>query len=138
MALLLAWFVPYTCVTDSGTVNRALELVYKGYCLADYRAAASDPNYRIVPPVWSALTANAGHLPPLAITHPAGRPPKGPRKRARIDSNGEHNTSSRTYAIYDAERRRAGAAGVRRRPAAGGGAADVHDLSQGPSQGEQA
>eukprot|EP00904_Undaria_pinnatifida_P008857 jgi/Undpi1/5100/HiC_scaffold_19.g08452.m1 len=96
------------------TANRALELVDKGYSLAKYRAAADSPNYRIIPPVWIELTTKPDHGPPLDVEGKSGRPKKGPRKKARIESNGARNTSSRTYALYDPDRRAAGGVGVRR------------------------
>lgn len=135
-------------VTAGEDHKRTLELVYKGYSLVDYRAAATDYSYRIVPPVCFSLTSNIDHKPPLDVKNPAGRPKQGPRKKARIASNGEHNTSSRTYAIYNADARRSGGGGATAEGgggSAGGGAAGVMDLSQGvmdlsqgPSQGEQA
>lgn len=119
--------------TASGTAHKALELVSNGYSLDKYRAAAADPNYGIVPPVHSALSTNMGHLPPLGVLNPAGRPKKGPRKRKRIESRGEHNTSSRTYAIHNAAARRTGGASDAGNGGggSGGGAAGVLDLSQG-------
>lgn len=110
-----------------------MELVDKGYSLDAYRAAAGDPNYRIFPPVYTALTPNMEHLPPLEVQNPAGRPKKGPRKRKRIESRGEHNTSARTYAIQNAEARRAGGANALGSGGGGSGvgAAGVMDLSQG-------
>lgn len=140
--------------TASGTANRALDLVYKGYSLADYRAAAADPNYRIIPPAWSALTSNLEHLPPLNAKHRVGRPKQGPRKKVRIEeSNGKQKTSSRND--YNADVSRTGGVGIRGAGAAavgggaGGGAAGgtagvmglsqgAMDLAQRPSKGEQA
>ncbi|CAM9854197.1 unnamed protein product [Ectocarpus fasciculatus] len=118
------------------TANRALELISKGYSLATYRAAANDSRYRISPPVWNDLTANPNHRPPLDVQGVAGRPKAGPRKRTRIQSNGEMNTSSRTYAIYNANVRANGGVGVM--PTGGGaagGQSNAVDLSQGASQG---
>jgi len=100
---------------------RALELIDKGYSLATYRAAASDPNHRIVPPVWDDLTANKNHHAPEWVEGQSGRPAKGPRVRKRISSNGANVTSSRAYAIQNAAVRAAGGRGIPRR--GGGGAA---------------
>lgn len=131
---------------DTQTAYRALELVDKGYRLATLRAAASDPRHRIIPPVLDDLTANPLYLPPVWVEGQSGRPPKGPRRQARIESNGEHNTTSRTFAIYSAGVRAAGGVGIPPRgggPTGGGGVAGNAsgaappplDLSQGPSQG---
>ena len=132
---------------DTNMAFRALELIDKGYSLATYRAAASDPNHRIVPPVWDDLTANTKHHAPEWVEGQAGRPAKGPRKRTRIDSNGKNVTSSRCWSIENAAVRAAGGRGIP--PRGGGGAAGAAgaagsasgasstpvDLSQGASQG---
>ena len=131
-----------TCVTASGTADRTLELVYKGYSLADYRAAAADPNYRIVPPVWSDLTSNHEHLPPLDVKNPAGRPKQGAHKKARvepddkqgiassvrIESDDKQNASSSTCAVDNEGVRPACGVGITvdiTRPAAGGAGGDA-------------
>lgn len=129
---------------DTQTAYRALELVDNGYLLATFRASASDPRHRIIPPVWADLTANPLHLPPVWVKGQAGRPSRGPRRQARIESNGEHNTSSRTYAIYNAGVRAAGGVGIPPNGGAragGGGAAGnasgaaPHTLDLSQSQG---
>eukprot|EP00903_Cladosiphon_okamuranus_P019600 g18026.t1 len=129
---------------ETNSAYRALELIDNGYRLDKYRAAANDPTRRIVPPVWPDLTENPAHRPPIWVEGQSGRPAHGPRKKARIPSTGETNTSSRTYAIYNATVRAAGGVGI---PLRGGGAASsaaasasgaastTVDLSQGASQG---
>ena len=75
-------------------LDRTLELVDDGYRLAEYRTAASDPRYHIVPPVWTSLTANPNHKAPLLVERRAGHK-KGGRQHKRKKSNGEYATSSR-------------------------------------------
>ena len=53
--------------------GRQAELAYKGFSLAGYRAGAADPRYRIVPPVYAALTSNNEHTACC-----------GPRTRVRV------------------------------------------------------
>lgn len=126
-------------IPETNNAYRALQLIDKGYSLDTYRAAANDPSRRIVPPVWPDLTPNPTHLPPIWVEGQSGRPAKGPRQKKRITSTGEHNTSSRTFAIYSADVRAAGGVGI---PPRGGGASSASgaasttvDLSQGASQG---
>lgn len=139
---LIFSFVPLIRFKETETANRALELIDNGYSLAKYRAAADDPSFRVVPPVWPDLTINPDHYPPPDVDGKPARPKNGPRKKTRIMSNGEMNTSSRTYAIYNASVRAAGGVGIL--PSGGGGAggggggggaSGVLDLSQGASQG---
>lgn len=99
-------------LSASNTAYRALQLVDKGYRLDTYRAAADDPSRRIVPPIWADLTADPAHLPPQWVEGQSGRPKKGPRKKTRIPSLGQHHTSSRTFAIYNAGVRAAGGVGM--------------------------
>ena len=133
-----------THVSATDTANRAVELIDEGYSLAKYRAAANDSNYRIIPPVFSDLTTNPEHGPPPEVQGTVGRSKKGPRKKGRIESDGEQNTSSRIYAIYSKSGREAGGVGVMPRGGGAGGtggrgassgASGVLDLSQGASQG---
>ena len=49
----------------------------------------------MVPPLSSLLGADKTLLPPTTVEDQAGRPRKGPRKRKRVQSNGEFHTSSR-------------------------------------------
>ena len=48
-----------------------------------------------MPPIIDLLEKDVTLLPPAPVEGQAGRPKKGPRKRARIQSNGEFNSSSR-------------------------------------------
>ena len=79
--------------------ERALDLLDDGYRLENFRAAASDDRYHMVPPVWSALAVNPNHQAPLPVEWQAGRE-KGVRITKRKRSNGEFTTSSRTYALH--------------------------------------
>ena len=79
--------------------ERALDLLDDGYRLKNFRAAASDDRYHIVPPVWWALAVSLNHQAPLPVEGQAGRK-KGVRITKRKTSNGEFATSSRTYARH--------------------------------------
>ena len=69
--------------------------VDKGFLAESYRALYSDVMYDLKPPIPSLLDKDLSLLPPAAGTGKAGRPNKGPRKRARFRSNGEFNSSAR-------------------------------------------
>ena len=69
--------------------------VDEGFLAESYRALYSDVMYGLKPPIPSLLGKDLSLLPPAEVTGKAGRLNKGPRKRARIRSNGEFNSSSR-------------------------------------------
>ena len=79
--------------------ERAVDLLDDGYRLENFRAAASDDRYHMVPPVWSALAVNPNHQAPLPVEWQAGRK-KGVRITKRKKSNGEVAMSSRTCALH--------------------------------------
>lgn len=75
------------------------DLIDDGYLLENFRAAASDPRYHVMPPVWASLDVNTMHKAPLWVEGQAGRK-KGVRQCKRRKSNGEFATSSRSYALH--------------------------------------
>lgn len=76
--------------------------MHDGYRLVNFRAAACDSRFYVIPPVWSSLTVNDDHKAPLRVDGQAGRR-KGVRQTKRRRSNGEFATSSRSYALHVAE-----------------------------------
>lgn len=116
---MFRWHLPvYVAANDQHP--KLLELLDDGYRLEKFRAAASDPRFRIVPPVWTSLTVRTEHKAPLPVQGQAGRK-KGVRPTKRKASTGEFNTSSRAYANHIA--------------ASNSQANAAWDLSQGLSQG---
>ncbi|CAM9577734.1 unnamed protein product [Pylaiella littoralis] len=72
----------------------ARRLIDKGNNAEKYRAAYGNNSFRIRPPSLATLVHDPTLLPPKPVKKTAGRP-KGKRKKKRVASNGEHNTSSR-------------------------------------------
>ena len=74
---------------------RMTELISSRYRVDAYRLAHSDPAHDVHPPCASELDTDSDVQPPLEVKQ-SGRPPasKGPRKRKRIPSRGEHFSSS--------------------------------------------
>ena len=66
----------------------------QGYELAEYRRVHANPMFKVNTPVWSQLGTD-DLLPPLPVEGQAGPPKMGPRKKKRIPSRGEFNSSSK-------------------------------------------
>lgn len=87
----------------------ARELIDDGYKVHKYRAAYGNASFRIRPPALETLESDPTLLPPKTVEDPAGRP-KGKRKRKRVASTGEANTSSKFNVRQSASPGGAGAA----------------------------
>ncbi|CAM9619464.1 unnamed protein product, partial [Sphacelaria rigidula] len=68
------------------SINRLdamMAFVDRGYTLKYYREVHSNPEYRVVLPIWSELSESS-ILPPRPVEGQAGAPRKGPAPKARI------------------------------------------------------
>lgn len=82
-------------IPEEGKTGEAATFVDMGFLAETYRAMYSDVAHSVVPPIPSLLDKDLSLLPPADVEGQSGRPRKGPRKRARIQSNGEFNSSAK-------------------------------------------
>ncbi|CAN0173986.1 unnamed protein product [Pylaiella littoralis] len=76
-------------------MHQAMAYIDNDYLAERYRALYTDPDYCVVPPIPSLLEEDPLLLPAADVKGKGGRPKKGPRKRARVQVNGEFHSSAR-------------------------------------------
>lgn len=77
--------------------EKTLALIDKGFLIDRYRKLASHERYNLVLPVWDALENDLTRKPPPKIGDSSedGQPASKKKRKKRIPSAGERNTSKR-------------------------------------------